>query len=228
MAGRSPSRRETSSSAAASGLANGAGGSRDLKDNFAPRFENTTTSYKEWRRRVLLYARKLEIQGRKTEVALNVLSVLEGSSWTQCEDLDLKELESDEGLNILLKRLGRQWSFDDRVTTGSRCRTTLRHSSANPPGIHHRVPPSAAPGDQAQGRPPRRGDGMDDAQASRSDSRAGTNGSDPDRVGLDLGRCRAVPVVRTGLPAGSCSSSPPPTAAATSMEKAPRRSHDLG
>ena len=106
MAGRSPSRRENPSFAAA-GQANGAGGSRDLKDNFVPRFENTTTSYKEWRRRVLLYARKLEIQGRKTEVALNVLSTLEGSSWTQCEDLDLKELGSDEGLNILLKRLDR-------------------------------------------------------------------------------------------------------------------------
>ena len=116
MAGRSPSRRETSSSAtASSGLANGAGGSRDLKDNYASRFENTTTSYKEWRRRVLLYARKLEIQGRKTEVALNVLSTLEGSSWTQCEDLDLKELESEEGLSILLKRLDKQWSFDVKV-----------------------------------------------------------------------------------------------------------------
>ena len=48
-------------------------------------------------------------------MALNVLSTLEGSSWTQCEDLDLKELESDEGLNILLKRLDRQWSYDDKV-----------------------------------------------------------------------------------------------------------------
>eukprot|EP00913_Durusdinium_trenchii_P027430 g25727.t1 len=86
-----------------------------LDDNYASRFENTTTSYKEWRRRVLLYARKLEIQGRKTEVALNVLSTLEGSSWTQCEDLDLKELESEEGLNILLKRLDKQWSFDVKV-----------------------------------------------------------------------------------------------------------------
>ena len=46
---------------------------------------------------------------------MNALSTLEGSSWTQCEDLGLKELESDEGLNILLKRLDRQWSYHDKV-----------------------------------------------------------------------------------------------------------------
>ena len=55
-----------------------------------------------------LYARKLELQGRKNEVALNVLSVLEGPSWTQCEDLDIQELEKENGLEILLKRLDKQ------------------------------------------------------------------------------------------------------------------------
>ena len=93
----------------------GAGAGRDVKDNFVPRFENTTVGYTEWRRRVKLYARKLELQGRKNEVALNVLSVLEGPSWTQCEDLDIQELEKENGLEILLKRLDRQWAYDSKV-----------------------------------------------------------------------------------------------------------------
>ena len=62
-----------------------------------------------------LYARKMEIQGRKAEVALNILSVLEGPSWTQCEDLDLSELEKEGGLDILLKRLDKQWAHDSKV-----------------------------------------------------------------------------------------------------------------
>ena len=100
----------------AGSAANGAGSTgKDYKDSFIPRFENTTTSYLEWRTRVKLYARKMEIQGRKAEVALNILSVLEGPSWTQCEDLDLSELEKEGGLDILLKRLDKQWAYDSKV-----------------------------------------------------------------------------------------------------------------
>ena len=93
----------------AGSTANGSGTAGiDYKDSFIPRLENSTTSYPEWRTRVKLYARKMEIQGRTAEVALNILSVLEGPSWTQCEDLDLNELEREGGLDILLKRLDKQ------------------------------------------------------------------------------------------------------------------------
>ena len=109
----SPTRRGTSRDA--NGGSSSANAGKDLKDNFVPRFDNTTTTYAEWRRRVTLYARKLELQGRKSEIALNVLSVLEGPSWTQCEDLDLHELEKESGLDILLKCLDRQWAYDAKV-----------------------------------------------------------------------------------------------------------------
>ena len=49
------------------------------QDSFVPRFDNTISGYKEWRKRVQLYARRLELQGRSKEVAMNVLAVLEGS-----------------------------------------------------------------------------------------------------------------------------------------------------
>ena len=100
--------------ASASGGGTGGGG-RDFKDNVVPKFDNQTTSYREWRKRVLLYARKLQLQGRANEAALNVLAMLDGPSWTQCEDLDLKELEKEDGLDILLRRLDASWSFDSRV-----------------------------------------------------------------------------------------------------------------
>ena len=84
-----------------------------------PRFDNTISGYKEWRKRVQLYARRLELQGRSKEVAMNVLAVLEGSSWTQCEDIDLKELEAENGLDVLLRRLDSKWKYNERVELGS-------------------------------------------------------------------------------------------------------------
>ena len=45
----------------------------------------------------MLYSRKLQLQGRSNEVAIKILSALEGASWTQCEDLDLGELEKEGG-----------------------------------------------------------------------------------------------------------------------------------
>ena len=93
----------------------GTGFARDFKDNMVPRFDNQTSSYREWRKRVMLYSRKLQLQGRTNEVAINILSALEGASWTQCEDLDLSELEKEGGLEILLRRLDSQWSYDSRI-----------------------------------------------------------------------------------------------------------------
>ena len=140
----SPSRRGTSRDA--NGGSSSANAGKDLKDNFVSRFDNTTTTYAEWRRRVTLYARKLELQGRKSEVALNVLSVLEGPSWTQCEDLDLHELEKESGLDIL-----RQGRNADPLRTVL-LQATAQEGSVDP-GVHHRVPPDPQTGHETQDRP---------------------------------------------------------------------------
>ena len=50
---------------------------------------------------------------------MNVLAALEGSSWTQCEDIDLKDLEAENGLDVLLRRLDSKWKYDERVELGS-------------------------------------------------------------------------------------------------------------
>ena len=98
----------------------GAAGGRDLKDNIVPRFDNQMGTYKEWRKRVMLYARKLQLQGRQNETALNVLATLDGVSWTQCEDLELSELEKADGLDMLLARLDAQWSYSSCGESHSR------------------------------------------------------------------------------------------------------------
>ena len=85
--------------------------------SYIPRFDNTMTGYREWRKRILLFARRQAIQGRANETGLSVLSILEGASWRQCEDLDLDldALEKDDGLKSILQRLDAQWQYDDRV-----------------------------------------------------------------------------------------------------------------
>ena len=82
---------------------------------YIPRFDNTTAGYKEWRKRVQLYAHRQKLQGREKETALNILSVLEGASWRQCEDLEISDLEKEDGLSLLLKRLDAQWQYDEKV-----------------------------------------------------------------------------------------------------------------
>ena len=85
------------------------------KDNYIPKFENTTASYKEWRKRITLYGRRMKQQNRSTEVGLNVLSTLTGASWRQCEDLSLDLLEKENGLDVILTRLDKQWQYDEKV-----------------------------------------------------------------------------------------------------------------
>ena len=82
---------------------------------FVPRFDNTTVGYKEWRKRIQLYAHRQKLQGRDKETALNVLSVLEGASWRQCEDLEISELAREDGILSILKRLDAQWQYDEKV-----------------------------------------------------------------------------------------------------------------
>lgn len=86
-----------------------------VKDNVIPKFDNTTAGYKEWRKRIQLYARRMVIQKRVSEIGITVLSTLTGASWRQCEDLELKELEKENGLKQILGRLDAQWQYDEKI-----------------------------------------------------------------------------------------------------------------
>jgi len=79
------------------------------KDNFISRFD------KEWRKRIQLYARRLAIQKRASEMGISVLSTLTGASWRQSEDLEVKDLEIADGLGRILDRLDAQWQYDAKI-----------------------------------------------------------------------------------------------------------------
>ena len=85
------------------------------KDTFIPRFDNTTAGYKEWRKRIQLYARRMAIQKRESEIGISVLSTLTGASWRQCEDLEVRDLEAADGLGRILDRLDAQWQYDGKI-----------------------------------------------------------------------------------------------------------------
>ena len=59
-----------------------------------PEFSGKAVDYKEYRKRLLLYAKKMELANRQTETAFNVLSSLKGRAWDACEDITMEKLES--------------------------------------------------------------------------------------------------------------------------------------
>ena len=100
-----------------SAMATGSGvmAETQAKDNSIPRFDNTTSGYKEWRKRIQLYARRLAIQKRESEMGISVLSTLTGASWRQSEDLEVKDLEIADGSGRILDRLDAQWQYDAKI-----------------------------------------------------------------------------------------------------------------
>ena len=93
------------------------------KDNFIPRFDNTTSGYKEWRQRIPLHARRMAIRKRESEIGISVLSTLTGASWRQCEDLGVKDLETADGFGCILGRLDAQWQYDAKIEMPEACET---------------------------------------------------------------------------------------------------------
>ena len=77
-----------------------------------PEFSGKAADYKEFRKRLLLYEKKMELAGRKSETAFNILSSLKGRAWDACEDLGMDVLESDRGMREILSRLDSVFKFD--------------------------------------------------------------------------------------------------------------------
>ena len=79
---------------------------------YVPEFSNKVTDYKEFKKRVLLYEKKMALANRKGETAFNVMAALTGRAWDAVEDMDMAELESDQGTKKLLDRLDSVFKFD--------------------------------------------------------------------------------------------------------------------
>ena len=97
-----------------------------LKDTYIPVFNNKPGDYREWRQRIGLYRRKLELQGKGKEAVLNVLTSLHGVAWRQLEPKVETILAKDEGaFDLILNELDSRFA----TTRMWRCRVPLRSSS---------------------------------------------------------------------------------------------------
>ena len=104
-----------SSGASAAAAANGTGGSSSYTGKaheLIPEFSGKSNDYKEYRKRVLLYERKMDLAGRKTETAFNIMSSLKNRAWDACEDLTMEVLESERGMKEILVRLDAVFKYD--------------------------------------------------------------------------------------------------------------------
>ena len=77
-----------------------------------PEFGNKATEYKEYRKRVMLYERKMYLSGRQKETAFNLMSTLTGRAWSAVEDLSMTDLEAEDGTKKLLERLDTVFKYD--------------------------------------------------------------------------------------------------------------------
>eukprot|EP00435_Cladocopium_sp_Y103_P043761 s915_g12.t1 len=85
------------------------------RDTFIPLFNNKPQDYKEWRMRIKLYQKKLEIQKKNKEATLNLLTSLTGVSWRQVEHMVDKVTEEEDGFDKVLAQLDKCFKYDDRV-----------------------------------------------------------------------------------------------------------------
>ena len=70
-----------------------------VRDNYIPVFDGQPSSYKEYRKRVALYYKKMSIGNKKSEATINLLTSLAGPVWKQVEHLaDTRQLGSVVGL----------------------------------------------------------------------------------------------------------------------------------
>ena len=86
-----------------------------MKDTYIPVFNNRVADYKEWRQRIILYKKKLALQGKEKETILNLLTSLNGTAWKQVEHPVDKVAEASDGFEQVLKALDAAFQYDDRV-----------------------------------------------------------------------------------------------------------------
>eukprot|EP00435_Cladocopium_sp_Y103_P055618 s618_g18.t1 len=79
---------------------------------YVPEFNNRAVDYKEYKKRILIYEKKMQLANRATETAFNVMSALTGRAWDAVEDIPMEQLESEQGTTVLLQRLDTVFKYD--------------------------------------------------------------------------------------------------------------------
>ena len=105
------------------------------------RYRRTHTSlsswsdYREWRQRINLYKRKLELQNKSKEAVLNVLTSVHGMTWRQLETkVETILAKEDGGFDLILAELDATFRYNEDVETGQT--PDLHSSQSSTASIH--------------------------------------------------------------------------------------------
>lgn len=90
---------------------------QSTRDSYIPVFDGTPANYKEWRKRIIIYAKKMELMNRKGECVLNLLGSLQGTAWKLVEDFDLESVSGDTALKDILALLDAAFQYDSKMRT---------------------------------------------------------------------------------------------------------------
>ena len=85
------------------------------KDTYIPLFSGAPQDFKEWRKRINIYYKKMEITNRKAEAVLNLIGSLQGTAWKLVEDFNLDDAGKDNAWKDILKKLDAAFQYDSRV-----------------------------------------------------------------------------------------------------------------
>ena len=107
---------------AVSGAATASLDQQSTRDSYIPIFDGTLAGYKEWRKRITIYAKKMELTNRKNECVLNLLGSLQGIAWKLVEDFDLEKAKEDlekakeeTAFKDILSLLDSAFQYDSKV-----------------------------------------------------------------------------------------------------------------
>ena len=88
---------------------------QSTKDTYIPLFSGAPQDYKEWRKRINIYYKKMELTNRKAEAVLNLIGSLQGTAWKLVEDFNLDDAGKDSAWRDILKKLDAAFQYDARV-----------------------------------------------------------------------------------------------------------------
>ena len=91
------------------------GDTLSLRDSYVPLFSNQPSDYREYRKRLNLYHKKMVISKRTGESALNIIGSFSGVTWKLFEDFPIENVEKGDAFSKILEKLDKNFEYDDRV-----------------------------------------------------------------------------------------------------------------
>ena len=101
---------------------------QSTRDSFIPLFDGTPSGYQEWRKRITIYSKKMELMKRTGEAVLNLLGSLQGTAWKLVEDYDLEKADKPGAFAEILMRLDKAFKYDSKVEMPADFAAYFEHS----------------------------------------------------------------------------------------------------